>query len=100
MLQTSAAIKPVLSLSVGSVTFILVEVQVGLMLSGQMSVQKLWLAGLPESSSEFTVPTNPDALEPRGEVLRDTNNTALDINALPPAVSQAARVASLCNVAT
>lgn len=64
-----------------------------------MSVQKFWLAG-DSDATEFSAELNPDALEPKGNVIRDSDKTTLDISALPEAIKQAVLVASLCNVAT
>jgi hypothetical protein len=65
-----------------------------------MSVQKLWLAGDLDTAPEYYAELNPDALEPKGNVIRESDQIALDPGALPLAVRQAVLVASLCNVAT
>lgn len=64
-----------------------------------MSVQKLWLAG-DSDETEFSAELNPDALEPKGNVFRDSDKSVLDPSNLGPAIEQAVLVASLCNVAT
>lgn len=64
-----------------------------------MSVQKLWLAG-DSDETEFSAELNPDALEPKGNVIRDSNSTALDPANLGTVLKQTVLVASLCNVAT
>ena len=71
-----------------------------LVLSGQMSVQKLWLAGDVKDAPEYFAELNPDALEPKGNVIKESDGTTLEPGALPPAVHRAVLVASLCNVAT
>ncbi|TFK28820.1 sodium transport ATPase [Coprinopsis marcescibilis] len=85
--------------NLGGVTDICSD-KTGTLTLGQMSVQKLWLAGSADGSSEFTAPTGQDALEPRGEIRRDSDSSVIDIATLPEGIAQAIRVASLCNVAT
>ncbi|KAF6762702.1 sodium transport ATPase [Ephemerocybe angulata] len=85
--------------NLGGVTDICSD-KTGTLTLGQMSVQQLWLAGDSGASPEFSAETNPDALEPKGNVVRDSDKTVLEISSLPQGFRQAVLVASLCNVAT
>lgn len=62
-------------------------------------MQKLWLAG-DSDETEFSAELNPDALEPKGSVFRDSDKSVLDPSNLGTGLEQAILVASLCNVST
>lgn len=65
-----------------------------------MSVRKFWIAGNPAATVEYTAEVNQDALQPKGVVRKDSDQSIVDPEQLGLSMLRALRVASLCNVAT
>ncbi|KAG6863997.1 hypothetical protein C0991_001266 [Blastosporella zonata] len=73
----------------------------GTLTLGKMSVRKLWLAGDVNNTVEYVADTANDALDPGGGVVRmESNNVVVSPGSLHEGLSQAVRIAALCNVAT
>ncbi|PPR03337.1 hypothetical protein CVT24_012577 [Panaeolus cyanescens] len=85
--------------NLGGVTDICSD-KTGTLTLGKMSVNKLWLAAEPSNAAEFTAEVTQDALNPAGNVRRDSDNSVLDPTTISEGLARAVRIASLCNVAT
>ncbi|KAG6915944.1 hypothetical protein DXG01_009166 [Tephrocybe rancida] len=73
----------------------------GTLTLGQMSVRKFWLAGDMAKAVEYVADTAHDALDPSGGAVRTASDEALVTpDTFQEGLSQAVRVAALCNVAT
>ncbi|KAG6840360.1 hypothetical protein C0991_007217 [Blastosporella zonata] len=72
----------------------------GTLTLGKMSVRKFWLAA-DNGGVEYSADTAHDALDPGGGGVRtESDNVVLTPGTLHEGLSQAVRIASLCNVAT
>ncbi|TRM60619.1 hypothetical protein BD626DRAFT_549599 [Schizophyllum amplum] len=86
--------------NLGGVTDICSD-KTGTLTLGQMSVRTFWLGADPEKSRTFFADSGSNAIEPVGEVHKDSpTGDLVDVKAMDEGLAQAVRVAALCNVAT
>ncbi|KAG5342353.1 hypothetical protein C0989_002826 [Termitomyces sp. Mn162] len=73
----------------------------GTLTLGRMSVRKFWLAADMNNTAEYVADTTHDALDPDdGAIRRESDGSVITPETRYEGLSQAVRVAALCNVAT
>ncbi|KAG5651926.1 hypothetical protein H0H81_006907 [Sphagnurus paluster] len=86
--------------NLGGVTDICSD-KTGTLTLGKMSVHRLWLAGDIDKAVDYVAETTQDALDPStGDIRKESDNSVLVPGKINEGLSQAVRIAALCNVAT